>query len=159
METKNEEGMRVMRLGTTYICVDNMERSLNFYREILQQEPILCNEDRWVSFECGISLYNRKYDEKLIKEGKNIYFNQAYLNDFKKNNTPKINNIVIFNFEVEDLEKEYKRIQDLSIGEVSEILFVNVHMPYYYFNITDPDGNVLEITGNYEGGRKYACQL
>lgn len=58
------------------------------------------------------------------------------------------NNIVIFNFEVDDLKAEYQRIKDLSIGEVSEILYVNVHMPYY-FNIIDPDGNVLEITGNY----------
>lgn len=59
------------------------------------------------------------------------------------------NNIVIFNFEVDDLKAEYQRIKGLSIGEVSEILYVNVHMPYYYFNIIDPDGNVLEITGNY----------
>ena len=29
-------------------------------------------------------------------------------------------------------------------------MYVNVHMPYYYFNIIDPDGNILEITGNYE---------
>lgn len=52
---------------------------LLYYRELLQQEPILCNEDRWVSFECGISLYSRKYDEKLIKEGKNIKESRTYL--------------------------------------------------------------------------------
>ena len=45
---------------------------------------------------------------------------------------------------------EYKRIKDLAIGDVSEILYVNVHLPYYYFNVIDPDGNVLEITGKYE---------
>ncbi len=31
---------------------------------------------------------------------------------------------------------------------------VNVHMPYYYFNLTDPDGNTLEITGNYKAGEE-----
>ena len=40
----------------------------------------------------------------------------------------------------------------MSIGEVSDILYVNVHMPYYYFNLIDPDGNTLEITGNYKAG-------
>jgi hypothetical protein len=29
-------------------------------------------------------------------------------------------------------------------------MYVNVHMPYWYFNIVDSDGNVLEITGEYE---------
>jgi len=54
------------------------------------------------------------------------------------------------NFEVENLEAEYKRLKALSIGEISEILYVNVHRPYYYFNIIDPDGNVLEITGKMD---------
>ena len=62
----------------------------------------------------------------------------------------KKNNVVILNFEVDDLKEEYKRIKDLAIGDVSEILYVNVHLPYYYFNVIDPDGNVLEITGKYE---------
>lgn len=138
-----------MKLVTTYICVDNIEKSLNFYRELLQQEPVYCNDDRWIAFECGISLYNKKYDKRLIEKGGHIRFNQAYQTDINKIDTPKKNNIVIFNFEVDDLKTEYKRIKDLSIGEVSEIFFVNVHMPYHYFNVIDPDGNILEITGNY----------
>lgn len=30
-------------------------------------------------------------------------------------------------------------------------MYVNVHMPYWYFNIIDPDGNTLEITGKKAG--------
>lgn len=29
-------------------------------------------------------------------------------------------------------------------------MYVNVHMPYWYFSIIDSDGNTLEITGKYE---------
>ena len=29
-------------------------------------------------------------------------------------------------------------------------MYVNVYMLYWYFNITAPDGNILEITGKYE---------
>lgn len=86
----------------------------------------------------------------MIKETATIHFNQAYLDDFNKLDSPKKNNVVILNFEVDDLKEEYKRIKDLGIGDVSEILYVNVHLPYYYFNVIDPDGNVLEITGKYE---------
>ena len=139
-----------MELGTIYICAEDIEKSLNFYRLLLQQEPLYCNDDRWISFACGISLYNRKYDEKLIREGGEIHFNQAYLNAFNGEETQKKNNILILNFEVENLEAEYKRLKALSIGEISEILYVNVHRPYYYFNIIDRDGNVLEITGKMD---------
>ena len=45
----------------------------------------------------------------------------------------------------------HQRIKSLGIGEVSQIMYVNVHMPYYYFDVIDPDGNILEVTGHYEG--------
>lgn len=95
-----------MRLATTYICVADAEKSLDFYRKLFQQEPLYCNEDRWIAFECGIALYNRKYDEKLIVEGGQNHFNQAYLDEFHQASEPKKNNIVIFNFEAEDLKAE-----------------------------------------------------
>lgn len=140
-----------MTLGTTYICVKDIEKSLEFYKFLLQQEPLYCNDDRWITFDCGnqISLYNKKYDEKLLKESNDIHFNQAYIDDFFIDDNPKRNNIVIFNFQVEDLKSEYERIKSLGIGKMSEIMYVNVHMPYYYFNVIDPDGNILEISGNY----------
>ena len=140
-----------MKLGTTYICVSDMEKSLKFYRLLLKKEPLYCNDDRWTAFDCGnqIALYNKKYDEKLLEESKDIHFNKAYIDDFYKEDGFRKNNIVIFNFEVEDLKSEYERVKDLNIGEASDIMYVNVHMPYYYFNGIDPDGNILEITGNY----------
>lgn len=140
-----------MKLATTYICVDDIEKSLKFYKLLLQKEPLYCNEDRWIVFDCGnqIALYNKRYDKKLLQESKDIHFNQAYIDDFFKEDNDKKNNIVILNFEVEDLKSEYERIQASHIGKVSEIMYVNVHIPYYYFNLTDPDGNILEISGNY----------
>lgn len=38
------------------------------------------------------------------------------------------------------------------MGEVSEIMYVNITEPYYYFTVKDPEGNLLEICGdNYDG--------
>jgi len=141
-----------MKLGTTYICVANMQRSLDFYKKLLQKEPIYSNDDRWITFDCGnvFSLYNKSYDEKLMEKDENVFFNQAYKDEFYKDTGKRKNNIVIFNFEVDDLKDEYMRLKSLKIGEVSELMYVNVHRPYWYFNITDPDGNILEITGPYQ---------
>ena len=140
----------MIRLGTTYICVKNMEKSINFYKLLLQQDPIYMNEERWVTFKCGqtVSLYNKEYDQKIIENHK--YFNQAYIDDFFIEDDEKKNNIMILNFEVDNLKAEYERLLSLNIGEVSKLMYVNVHMPYWYFNIKDPDGNTLEITGDFE---------
>ena len=85
----------------------------------------------------------------MLKKGKEVHFNEAYIDDFYKEEEVKKNDIVIFNFEVDDLKSEYERIKALKVGNVSEIMYVNIHIPYYYFNVTDPDGNILEITGSY----------
>ena len=139
-----------MVLGTTYIYVSDIKKSIDFYSKLLQEPPLKENDDRWVQFSNKIALYNRAYDAKIIDTNASDRFNQAYLEDFNKDTgTPK-NNLVVFNFEVDDLKSEYQRLKNLNIGKVSELMYVNVHMPYWYFNILDPDGNTLEITGNYQ---------
>lgn len=138
-----------MKLATTYICENDMSKSLEFYKSLLQQEPLFANEDRWITFGCGntLSLYNRHYDEKIIGREPSERFNQAYIDDFFQDRGENRNNIVILNFEVDDLKWEYERLRGLNIGRMSEMMYVNVHMPYWYFNIEDPDGNTIEVTG------------
>lgn len=139
-----------MVLGTTYIFVSDIKKSVDFYRKLLQEEPLKANDDRWVQFSNKIALYNKSYDDKIITKEPSERFNQAYIDDFYKDTGIPKNNLVVYNFDVEDLKSEYERLKRLDIGEVSEFMYVNVHMPYWYFNIIDPDGNTLEITGKYE---------
>jgi lactoylglutathione lyase len=140
----------IMILGTMYIFVSDIGKSVRFYKELLQEEPLYANDDRWVQFSNKIALYNKNYDVRIIGKEPSIRFNQAYIDDFYRDTGNPKNNIVVFNFVVEDLKKEYERLKTINIGEVSELMYVNVHMPYWYFNIFDPDGNTLEITGKYE---------
>lgn len=46
---------------------------------------------------------------------------------------------------------EYKyRIKGLGITtQMTEIRFINIFSPYWYFAFMDPDGNPIEITGDY----------
>ena len=139
-----------MVLGTTYIYVSDIKKSIDFYSKLLQEQPLKANDDRWVQFSNKIALYNRAYDAKIIDTNASDKFNQAYIEDFNKDTGIPKNNLVVFNFEVDDLKSEYQRLKSLNIGKVSALMYVNVHMPYWYFNIQDPDGNTLEITGNYQ---------
>lgn len=139
-----------MVLGTTYIFVNDIKKSLEFYSKLLQENPLMANDDRWVQFSNKIALYNKAYDAKIIGKEPSERFNQAYIDEFYKDTGELKNNLVVFNFEVDDLKQEYERLKKANIGEISELMYVNVHMPYWYFNIIDPDGNTLEITGKYE---------
>lgn len=64
-------------------------------------------------------------------------------------------NKFVQNYWVEDLMLEYKRIKELNIGNVTEIRQANP--AYYYFHLTDPDNNIIEITGGYHMNEKI-CQ-
>lgn len=139
-----------MILGTTYIFVSDIKKSVDFYCKLLQEEPLKANDDRWVQFSNKIALYNKLYDTEIIGKKPSERFNQAYIDDFYQDKGKPKNNLVVYNFYVEDLKSEYERLRALNIGKVSELMYVNVHMPYWYFNIIDPDGNTLEITGKYE---------
>lgn len=139
-----------MELCCTYIETNRFKEVVSFYENILQIKPNIYTEDRWVEFECGnrLSIYNRKFDEEKLKNKNSINYNEAYINDFKMEQDRKVNNIITLNFYTEDLNTEYSRIKELNIGEISEIMYVNITEPYYYFTIKDPEGNLLEICGD-----------
>ena len=138
-----------MKLISAYIETEDFHKSINFYKKVLQIELIVFCENRWVEFELGnkIALYNKKFDEQKIKDNSNIEenYNKAYIDDFNSKKSDKKNNIVTFNFYTENFKDEYERIKKLKICDVSEVMYVNIVEPYYYFNVSDPDGNLLEI--------------
>lgn len=145
--------MTNLHLGTTYLIVKDWENSLAFYEALLEMKATNQNKTRWAEFHFhgkSISLFNPEYDEELIASGEDINgkYNQAYL-DYKENPIQYGNNFVL-NFWVEDLNAEYERVKALNIGEVSEILLINVaSFPYYCFMLYDPDGNQIEVTGKW----------
>ena len=139
-----------MKLGTIYIIANDIEKSIDFYSKLLQEAPIYRNENRWVQFSSFIALYNPSYDKSIIPDAANENFNQAYIDDVNTDRGEAKNNTVVVNFIADDLGSEYKRLKELNIGQLSDMMYLNVFMPYWYFNITDPDGNVIEITGKYD---------
>lgn len=144
----------MLHLGSTYLIVKDMEKSINFYEKLLEMKPTAKNFDRWAQFDFDdqcIALYNDEFDKRMFESGENLeqHYDDAYLKFYKKRKINYGNNMVL-NFWIEDLKKEHERVKRLNIGNVSEIMYLNVASPYYLFIVEDPDGNTIEITGGYE---------
>lgn len=142
-----------MHLGSVYLMVNNFEKSIDFYEKILQISVTVQNMSRFAIFEFGgkcIALMNGHFDmenpDKVVHRGEqNDYFDDLE-SIVLSPNTRKF----VLNFWDEDLEMEYKRIKELNISEnMTKIRYVCNVSPYYYFSFTDPDGNIIEVTGNY----------
>ncbi|MDZ5016490.1 glyoxalase/bleomycin resistance/dioxygenase family protein [Clostridium perfringens] len=142
-----------MHLGSIYLIVRDFNKSVVFYEKLLEMKVTAKNMERFAQFQFegnNISIMNGYFDkqnpELTIHKGQYIekFDNLATIADAE--NTNKF----VLNFWVKDLEKERERIITLNISElVTEVKYVNNVMPYYYFQVEDPDGNVIEITGQY----------
>lgn len=144
----------MLNLGSTYLIVKDIEKSIRFYEALLDMSVSCQNYNRWAQFDIGhncIALWNPLYDEERIKCGINLegVYSKEYL-DFKRRTQIKYGNNFVLNFYIDDLNAEYKRVKILNIGTITEVMYLNVARPYFMFMIEDPDGNQIEITGNYQ---------
>lgn len=149
-----------MHLGSIYLIVNDFEKSISFYEKLLEIPLESSINGRFVSFafegHC-ISLLNAHFDtehpEKVARKGEDTEVSGETLHEIAlAPNTHKF----VFNFWTEDLRMEYERIKGLNITQcLTKIKYVCYVVPYYYFQLTDPDGNTIEVTGSYtpkEGG-------
>ena len=142
-----------MHLGSIYLIVKDFEQSLKFYEKLLEIPVSKMNMDRFAMFNFDgkcIALMNGYFDtsnpDKVVHKGEFI----EYFDDLDQiANLPNSRKVVL-NFWDEDLRQEYMRVKKLDISDdLTKIKYVCNVCPYYYFQLTDPDGNVIEITGDY----------
>jgi predicted enzyme related to lactoylglutathione lyase len=142
-----------MHLGSIYLVVKDFNKSINFYEKLLEIKVTAKNMERFAQFEFeghNISIMNGYFDnqnpELTVHKGEYVEKFDNLVAIAEAKNTNKF----VLNFWVEDLEKERERIINLNISDlVTKVKYVNNVMPYYYFQVADPDGNTIEITGKY----------
>ncbi len=142
-----------MRYGSIYLIVKDFDASVSFYEKVLDRKVSAANGKRFAMFRyegLNLCLMNGYYDSEnssqVVTKGDycEIYDNQSEIAN--SINTRK----VFINLGVEDLKAEYNRIKALGIAaQMTEIRFIHVFSPYWYFTFMDPDGNPIEITGSY----------
>jgi len=119
-----------------YLIVKDFRLSIRFYEQLLNRRATILGDGRFAQFRfngnCILSIMSQNHLGR-VGEGE-IYPHKFALN-----------------FSTTDLTKEYERVKNLKIGPFTEIS--SHHPSYYYFNLVDPDHNLIEITGEYyEGG-------
>lgn len=142
-----------MHLGSIYLVVQDFEKSLLFYEKLLGILVTRRNKDRFAQFifdGSNISIMNGYFDknhpEQVTRKGQFV----SEFDDMDKiaqaDNTHKF----VLNFWVEDLQLEYQKQLEMNLSDkLTRIRYINAGIPYYYFSMTDPDGNIIEVTGNY----------
>lgn len=142
-----------MHLGSIYLIADNFNESISFYKKLLEIDVTKQNMDRFAMFDFEgkcIAIMNGHFDlnnpDKVVHKGE---YN-SYFDDLDKITQIPNSRKMVLNFWDEDLSKEYKRVKQLNISDnITKIKYICNASPYYYFQLTDPDGNIIEVTGNY----------
>ena len=142
-----------MHLGAIYLVVNNFEESIAFYEKLLEMPVTSRNMDRFAQFVFdghNISIMNGHFDadnpDKVVHKGKSAPFDDDLRQQALAPNTHKF----VLNFWDDDLRAEYERVRALNLTDrLSEIRYVCNVAPYYYFQIADPDDNIIEVTGEY----------
>jgi catechol 2,3-dioxygenase-like lactoylglutathione lyase family enzyme len=142
-----------MHLGSIYLIVNDFDKSIWFYENLLQIPVTKKNMDRFAMFnfdgQC-IALMNGHFDSE--NPGKVIHKGEysEYFDDLKSIATASNSHKVVLNFWDENLQKEYDRLRSLQLTDnITRIKYICNVSPYYYFHLTDPDGNIIEVTGEY----------
>jgi len=142
-----------MHLGSIYLIVNDFEKSVDFYERLLEMSVTSKNMSRFAQFVFeghNISIMNGHFDtdhpDKVVHKGE--YTDS--MDDIKRIALAPNTHKFVLNFWVADLLKEHERVKSLHISNtVTNIKYICNMSPYYYFQITDPDDNVIEITGAY----------
>lgn len=143
-----------MHLGSIYLVVKDYDKSLNFYEKLLEMKVTHQNSNRFAMFEFEghcIALLNGHFDsdnpDKVVRKGTYDPYFDDYKDIMQLDNSRK----TVLNFWHENLLKENQRLKELHISErITDIKYICNASPYYYFQLSDPDGNVIEVTGNYD---------
>ena len=122
-----------LHLGSVYLIVKDFEKSVDFYEKFLD----IKSGDRCRSGNKFIEFY---FDNKCIS-----LMNENNLEGHCTD--PESPYKFVQNYWVEDLLTEYERVKALNIGKVTEIR--EAYPTYNYFHLTDPDNNIIEVTGGY----------
>ncbi len=132
--TENEQvGKNPLHLGSIYLIVKDFEKSVEFYEKFLNVKV----GDRCRSGNRFVEFYFDNKCLSLMNES-NLIGHCTDLNSPYK---------FVQNYWVEDLLTEYERVKELNIGQVTEIR--EAYPTYNYFHLTDPDNNIIEVTGGY----------
>jgi hypothetical protein len=131
-----------------YINAKKFEETIEFYKKLLNKDIEVQYKTRWAQIKINegmrLAFLNIKFDKDAIEN--NIDIKKHYNDDFIRNLPVEYcsGNSIVLNMVAQNFHKEYERVKRLS-ANVSPIQYVNYMMPYHFFTVEDPEGNLVEI--------------
>lgn len=113
------------KVHTIFVHVTDLERSVRWYTTLLGQE---------VSSEVADPVYNLKIDHHT-----GVVLDAGPEGETKRVDPSKH---PIFNFHTDDIQKAYEYVKELGYTIDSEIVHFD---DFSFFNIEDPDGNIVMV--------------
>ncbi|MDD2648240.1 MAG: VOC family protein [Eubacteriales bacterium] len=138
--------------GNVYFVVRDLNRTTAFYEKLFGQPVSARNRDRFAQFALSggsIAFLCGNYDSEHTGETEKSGYDEKYDDTAaiaKRENCGK----AVINLWTESLQKERERILALKIAEPTEIKYLCSASPYWYFQLSDPDGITIEITGSID---------
>lgn len=132
-EQEHREKENPPHLGSIYLVVKDFERSVDFYEKFLgvNADNLCRSGNKFVEFYIDNKCIALMNENNLIGHCTDLDSPYKFVQ----------------NYWVEDLLAEHRRVMALGIGSVTEIR--EAYPTYHYFHLTDPDNNIIEITGGY----------
>lgn len=142
-----------MQLGSVYLICKDFAKTIEFYTMLLEEAPCARNRDRFAEFCKGgqaFCVMNGYYDVQHPGETVFIGSRDAIYDDLPGIARAENGRKAVLNFWTEDLAAEYARVKPQLPAEacLTPIRYLCSASPYYYFSLLDPDGNIVEVTGN-----------
>lgn len=123
-----------LKLDHFYFSVENIQKAVKFYEQLLDIKATHIEGDRWADFE--------------IEGQEGMYFGLINANALE--NKRISGNNAILGIYTDDIEKAFERAKEIGATILYEPEYVQ-DSPYKYicFGIQDTDGNIIEVA-NYE---------
>ena len=129
------KGRDFLRLGCIYLVTKHMEAAIDFYEKLLSMR-VSTRHPTFAEF------FFDNHCIALIDERRLAGHDYSGGGDYK----------FALNFNVRDLIGEHSRLKGLNMGKVTGIK--EGTSGYYYFQTRDPDGNMVEISGQLYDTRR-----
>jgi len=115
-----------------YLVVKDFKKSVHFYEQLLNRKATIVGTGRFAQFR-----FNGNCILSIMSQNHIPGHDVTHTYDYK----------FALNLWTIDLGREWQRIRSLNIGPFTDI--TSYHPTYYFFNLVDPDYNLVEITGEF----------